>query len=103
MLQMLIKQQVSMTSSYFKKVNENTVYTNITFLFGFTTFHSKILPQALLFKIIIDDVDGLKCLENLFDSVAPIALRPLDVILKAIFAPANLVRVDLSYNDDKCG
>ena len=43
----------------------------------------------------IDDIDGLKCLENLFDSVAPIALRPLDVILKAIFAPANLVSADI--------
>jgi hypothetical protein len=54
--------------------------------------------QAHLLKVIIDDIDGLKCLESLFDSVAPIALRPLDVILKAIFAPANLVRIDLLYN-----
>ena len=43
-------------------------------------------------KVIIDDQKDLKCLEGLFDAVAPIALRPIDMILKAVFAPANLVR-----------
>ncbi|XP_046850180.1 huntingtin-like isoform X3 [Xenia sp. Carnegie-2017] len=42
-------------------------------------------------QIIIDDVNSLQKLESLFDSVAPIALRPIDVILKALFAPANLL------------
>ncbi|XP_028391517.1 LOW QUALITY PROTEIN: huntingtin-like [Dendronephthya gigantea] len=48
------------------------------------------LQMLIKQQVIIDDMEGLKSLENLFDSVAPIALRPLDVILKAIFAPAIL-------------
>ena len=50
-----------------------------------------LLPLLVKQEVVLDTTEDYEILVFLFDAVAPVSFRPVDVLLKVLFAPVNLV------------